>query len=86
MTIAIDWCFFNANLLRESKSNFGTSRGSQFGITFLNRLLSITNCRDSDTFFSGDVLTGNNGKSDGFVFAYADGFGIGNFYGGTDWG
>ena len=86
MTIAIDWRFFNANLLGESKCNFGASRGSQFGITFLNRLLTITNCRDSDTFFSGDVLTGDNRKSDGFVFAYLDGFGVGNFYRGTDRG
>ena len=85
MTIAIGWGSFNANLLGESKGNFGTRWGSQFGFTFLNWLLIISNIRNSDTFFLRDVLTGDNRKRDGLVDAYADSFGVGNLNSNTVW-
>jgi len=41
--------------------------------------------RDSDTFFLRDVLTGDNGKRDGLVDAYANSFGVGNLNSNTVW-
>ena len=86
MTIAIGWGSFNTNLLGESKGNFGTRWGSQFGFTFLNRHLIISNIRDSDTFFIRDVSTGDNGKRDWLVYTIDDCFWVGDFNSNTIWG